>query len=359
MTTCRTAVLSLLAATLLGASSAGAFALEQAAPDSAAAILPAPQPAGGADQTRAGAPVEVRKTAGLFPRVLLWTGKSGSVLEKALTELIVKQAFDEDGFYYRTATSAADFADQAAGGLFNIFVIFEADERPVNLDALREQVFRGKSIVIIGPEDQSRLIAGSFGFRFEEGAPRDEGSSLVFSGEPGLGLGGTIPASGPLLLPRKPGAAPAAVYGDNGKPAILVDAAGSGRVIVMPFSIIRSARDAGATSVYSLLLRAAAQSAAQDAPEEAGIFGEELTVTSSADHVRTHLIVTLPQGAGSPAFSPEGTLKNDTILFDLTAERHPQKLRYLYKLPGEGNNRPAVELFYESGGNMVSGGKVE
>jgi hypothetical protein len=335
MKTFRNTIQCILAAAVLIAVSSGAFALEQAAP------------------------VEVRKGTGIFHRVLLWTGKSGSVLEKALTELIVKQAFEEEGFYYRTSASAADFADQAASGLFNIFVIFEADERPVNLDALREQVFRGNSIVIIGPEDQSRLVAGSFGFRVQEGSPRDEGSSLVFSGDPGLGLGGTIPVSGPLLLPQKPGAAPAAVYGDSRKPAVLVDAAGSGRVIVMPFSIIRSSRDAGTTSVYSLLLRAAVQNAAQDGTGQGRVLGEELTVTSSVDHVRTHLLVTLPQGARPLGFSPDGLLKNNIILFELTAGQYPQKRQYLYELPGGGNSRPVVELFYESGGKMVSGGTVE
>jgi hypothetical protein len=82
-------------------------------------------------------------------------------------------------------------------------------------------------------------------------------------------------------------------------------------------------------------------------------------VTSSADHIRTQLIVTLPQGARSLGVSPEGTLKNNTILFELTAEQYPQKLQYLYELPGGGNGRPVVEFFYESDGKMVSGGKVE
>jgi hypothetical protein len=349
----------LLAAIVLIAVSTGAPALEQAAPDNSAAVLTAPKPGGSLDQAPAASPVEVKKGTGLFHRVLLWTGKSGSVLDKALTELIVKQAFEEDGFYYRTSASAADFADQAANGPFNIFVIFEADERTVNLDTLRDQVVRGKSVVIIGPEEQSRLIAGSFGFRVQEGSSREGGSSLVFSGDPGLGLGGTIPVSGPLLFPHKPGAAPAAVYGDSRKPAVLIDAAGSGRVIVMPFSIIRSARDAGTTPVYSLLLRAAVRSVAQEGPDQGKVLGEELTVTSSADHVRTQLIVTLPQGARSLGNAPDATLKNNTVLFELTAEQYPQKLQYLYELPGGGNGRPVVEFFYESDGKMVSGGKVE
>jgi hypothetical protein len=82
-------------------------------------------------------------------------------------------------------------------------------------------------------------------------------------------------------------------------------------------------------------------------------------VTSSVDHVRTQLIVTLPQGARSLGVSPDATLKNNTVLFELTAEQYPQKLQYLYELPGGGNGRPVVEFFYESDGKMVSGGKVE
>jgi hypothetical protein len=339
------ATILFLAALILIVAPSGGPALGQTPPDNSAAVLPAP--------------VNVEKGTAIPYRVLLWTGKQVSVLERALTELIVKQAFEEDGFYYRTSASAADFADQAANGLFNIFVVFEADERPVNLDALRDRVFRGASIVIIGPEEQSRLIAGSFGFRFQEGFPRDGGSSLVFSGETGFGLGGSIPVSGSLLLPQKPGSSPAAVYDDTGKPAVLVDAAGSGRAVVMPFSIIRSAREAGITSVYSLLLRTAVRSAAQEVHEQGRVLGEELTVTSSVEHLRTQLLVTLPQGASLLGVSPGGTLKDNTILFELTAERFPQKLQYLYELPDGGSGRPAAELFYESDGKLVNGGKIE
>jgi hypothetical protein len=349
----------ILAVTVLIAVSSGAFALQQAAPDNSAEGVSVPKSGGGPDQAAAAVPVDVKKGTGIPYRVLFWTRKSDSVLERALTELIVKQAFEEDGFYYRTSASAADFADQASSGLFNIFVIFETDERPVNLDALRDRVYRGASIIIIGPEEQSRFIAGSFGFRFQEGSPRDGESSLVFSGETGLGLGGSIPVSGSLLFPQKPGSSPAAVYDDTGKPAVLVGSAGNGRAIVMPFSIIRSARDAGITSVYSLLLRAAVRSAAKEGPDQGRVHGEEFTVTSSIDHIRTQLLVTLPQGARMLGVSPGGTLKDNTILYELTAEQFPQKLQYLYELPGGGSSRPEAELFYESNGKLVSGGKVE
>ena len=359
MTTSREMLPLILAATVLIAAPSGAFALEQAAPDNSAEVLFAPKSAGAPDQAAAAVPVDVKKGTGIPYRVLLWTGKSDSVLERALTELIEKQAFEEDGFYYRTFASAADFADQAASGLFNIFVIFEADERPVNLDALRDRVYRGASIIIIGPEGQSRFIAGSFGFRFQEGSPRDGGSSLVFSGETGLGLGGSVPVSGSFLLPQKPGSSPAAVYDDIGKPAVLVGSAGSGRAIVMPFSVIRSAREAGITSVYSLLLRAAVRSAAQEGPDQGRVHGEEFTITSSTDHIRTQLLITLPQGARMLGVSPGGTLTDNTILFELTAEQFPQKLQYLYELPGGGSSRPVAELFYESNGKLVSGGKIE
>jgi hypothetical protein len=345
MKTFRIMIQLILAAAVLIAVSSGSPAQGQTAPDNSAAVL--------------SAPVDVEKEAGIPYRVLLWTGKSGSVLDRALTDLIVKQAFEERGFYYRISASAADFADQAASGLFNIFVVFEADERPVNLDALRDRVFRGASIVIIGPEEQSRLVAGSLGFRFQEGPSRGGGSSLAFSGETGLGLGGSVPVSGLLLLPQKPGASPAAFYDDIGKPAVLIDAEGSGRAIVMPFSIVRSARDAGITSVYSLLLRAAVRSAAQEVPAQDRVLGEELTVTSSVDHLRMQLLVTLPQGARMLGVTPGGTLKDDAILFELTAGQFPQKLQYLYELPGGGSSRPAVELFYESDGKLVSGGKIE
>ncbi len=359
MMTCRATISLIIATALLAAAPAAAFELGQAAQDNSAAAVPASRPAGSADQTSALTPVEVKRGTGPLLRILLWTGKSGNPVEKALAELIVKQAFEDDGIYYRTSASSADFSDQAASGLFNVFVMFEADERLENLEVLRDQVSRGKSVIIIGSEDQSRLLAESFGFRIREGSSRQGGSSLAFTGDPGLGLGGTIPVSGPLLLPQKPGASPAAVYSDNRKPAVLIDAVGSGRAIVMPFSIIRSAREAGTTPVYSLLLRAAVRSAAPEGTDQGRVLGEELTVTSSVDHIRTRLLVTLPQGARLLGVSLDGTLKNNTILFELTAEQYPQKRQYLYEQPGGGNNRPLVELFYESDGKMVGGGKVE
>jgi hypothetical protein len=359
MKTCRKTIKLLLAAAAIAAISSGVPALGQIAQDDSAAAAPSPRPAESVDQTSAATPVEVKRGIGPLLRILLWTGKSGSPLEKALAELIVKQAFEEDGIYYRTSASSADFADQAASGLFNVFVLFEADERLENLDALRDQVSRGKSVIIIGSEDQSRLLSEFFGFHVREGSSRDGGSSLAFTGDPVLGLGGTIPVSGPLLLPQKPGAAPAAVYSDSRKPAVLIDAIGSGRAIVMPFSIIRSAREAGTTPVYSPLLRAAVRSAAPEGTDQGKVLSEELTVTSSVDHVRTRLLVTLPQGARPLGASPDGTLRNNTVLFELTAEQYPKKLQYLYEQPGGGNARPLVELFYESDGKMVSGGKIE
>ena len=124
---------------------------------------------------------------------------------------------------------------------------------------------------------------------------------------------------------------------------------GSRHVIVMPFSIIRSARDAGTTPVYSLLLRAAVRSAARRDQIQGKVLGEELTVTSTVDHIRTHLIVTLPQGARSLGVSADATLKNNTVLF----EARPNSIRRSSSTctaSSEGIGRPVVELFYESGG---------
>jgi hypothetical protein len=94
-------------------------------------------------------------------------------------------------------------------------------------------------------------------------------------------------------------------------------------------------------------------------PEQGRVLGEELTVTSSVDHIRTQLLVTLPRGARMLGVSPGGTRKDNTVLFELTAEQFPQKLQYLYEFPGGGSGRPVVELFYESDGKLVSGGKIE
>jgi hypothetical protein len=305
------------------------------------------------------APLTATRGSGPFPRVLFWAGKSGSAVEQAVAGQIVKQAFDNEGIYYRTANGAEDFTNQALSGFFNTYVLFETDERAGQFDWLQDRVARGSSLVIIGSGERSRAVAESFGFRFSGEAPGSGSAMLTFIEGSGMGVTGTLQISGRCLVPQKQGATPAALFSGDRKPAVLIDKTGKGRVTVLPFSFIQSVLRSGATPPYSLLLRAAVQSAAIGEDGQDELRGEELILAASAGPVKARVVVTLPQGATALWTSAGGTAGGNTVFFDVTADREPQKFQHLYRLPEGGKGRPAVELFYECAGKMVRQGKLE
>ncbi len=109
------------------------------------------------------APAEMSRGRSPLPRVLIWIGKSSTTLEQAIAQNIVKQAFSDDVFY-RTVDSAADFKNQAMGGLYNIFLLFDIDEPLEQTAWLQDRVTHGSTLVIIGPGERSRgqpRISGS------------------------------------------------------------------------------------------------------------------------------------------------------------------------------------------------------
>lgn len=303
-------------------------------------------------------PILVEKGNAARNRVLVWLSRTGAVVQQAFAEKILKQAFEDENFRYATVDSAEDFTNQAMSGEFNTLVLFESDELLERTDWLTNMLLRGQGIVIIGSEDRTRMVAETFGFKFRE-APPAAGATLLLTEDSGMGLLGTIPVSGRILQPQKKGAKAAALFTGDKKPAILIDNAGKGRVIVMPFSFTRSALDTGSTSLYSLLLRTAVLNVSPGNDEQTGISSMELLVSAPSGPVKARIVETLPQGTRVFWASAEGTIKNNTILFDLTADDEPQKLQYWYKPPA-GNKTPAfTEIFYECNGKLVRQGKIE
>ena len=304
------------------------------------------------------APINVRKGGNAIPRVLLWLGKNDSAVQQAVAEKIAQLAFDEDSVYSVIVDKAEDFTNQAMSGLFNTYVLFETNESLERADWLRDRVSRGQGLVIIGAEDRTRVIAEDFGFTFSE-PPVLSGAMLLFTEDTGMGLSGAMPISGRMLVPRKKGAKPTALFGDDKKPAALIDTTGNGRVLVMPFSLSRSAVDTSAPSLYSLLLRTAVRSVAPETDEQATVSAQELSVSADAGPVKARIVVTVPVGAKIVWANAAGAIRNNAVTYELTADQAAQKLLFLYQLPAGGGKQPVVELFYECGGNFMGQGKIE
>jgi hypothetical protein len=174
-----------------------------------------------------------------------------------------------------------------------------------------------------------------------------------------MGLSGNMPISGRMLLPRKNGARPAALFTGDRKPAALIDTTGSGRVMVMPFALSRSALDTGTTSLYSLLLRTAVRNVAPETDEQTAISVQELSISAHTGPVKARIVVTVPEGARIVWANTGGSIRNNTVVYELIADQEAQKLLFLYQFPEGGKKQPVVEPFYECGGNFVGQGKIE
>jgi hypothetical protein len=303
------------------------------------------------------APILVKKSSSAIPRVLLWLNQNVTVVQQAFAEMIVKQAFEENGVYYTTVDTQEDFTEQAMTGEFNILVLFETDELLEQTDWLMDRLSRGLGLVIIGSEDRTRMIAETFGFKFRE-APAAAGAMLLLTEESGMGLSGTVPVSGRILQPQKKSAKVAALFAGDKKPAILIDKVGKGRVTVMPFSFIRSALDIGSTSLYGLLLRTAARVVTPE-NDETGESSVELLVSAPSGPIKARIVETLPPGSKIIWMSGEDNVKNNAILYDLTVDNEPQRLQYVYQIPAGGRTPAFTEVFYECNEKLVSQGKIE
>lgn len=302
-------------------------------------------------------PLDVRRNDAKFLRVLVWTGQSGIPVDQAVAEKIVTQAFDQENIYYRIVDRADDFIAQAATGAFNAFVLFETTEMLEKTDWLRNRIESGYGLVIIGSGEKTRAVAESLDYRFEEEAP-DTTTLIALSGDSGLGLSGTIPASGRILSPWLKGAATAAEFTGSRHSAAIIGKRGKGTAIVMPFSFTRSARDSGTTSLYSLLLRSTVNAAAPKEGEPGGTAAGELSVSSPSGSARARLVETLPAGS-RVIWTNGGVASGSKITYEFTSDPEPRILMYLFQ-PGNGKmESPSAEAFFECNGKFVSQGKVE
>jgi len=302
-------------------------------------------------------PVEFRRSAGSFPRVLVWAGQADTAVEQAVSENILKQAFEQENIYYKIVDKADAFINQAVSGAFNTYVLFETNELLDKTEWLKDRIARGEGLLIIGSGEITRAAMEAFGYRF--GEERSETGALIsLSGDSGLGLSGTVPVSGRILSPLIEGTKTAAEMTDTKQPAALIDRKGKGPVALMTFSFIRSARDAGTTALYSLLLRSAVRSAT---PESEAPGGEastgELVVSSSTGPVKARIKETLPEGS-RVVWTNAGVVNANTITYELTADREPQKFLYLYQAAGKPGSPPSADVFYDCDGKSVNQGKL-
>jgi hypothetical protein len=303
-------------------------------------------------------PILVKKGTGDMLRVLVWRNRTGTPVQQAFAEKILKEAFADDNVFLTIVNTAEDFTNQAMSGAFNVLVLFEADELLDQSDWLMDRVSRGQGLVIIGSEDRTRMIAETLGFKFREEPPA-AGSMLLLPEEAGMGVCGTIPISGRILQPQKKNAKVAAVFAADKKPAMLIDTEGKGRVIVMPFSLTHSALDTGSSSFYSLLLSTAVHIAKPENDEQTTISAREFVVSSPSGPIKTRVVESLPPGTRVMWMKTGGIVKNNSIRFDLTADKEPQKLLYLYQPPADSTTPAFTEVLFECRGKFVSQGKIE
>lgn len=304
------------------------------------------------------APVEAGKSGTAVPRVLILTGQPDTEVQRALLEKILKQAFDQQDRYFKIVANADEFMKQAMGGMFNTYVLFEQNELLERTDWLQERIKQGQGLVIVGDGDRSRATAEAFGFRFSNPLP-DETRMLSITGESGLAISGTLPVCGKILPPVKKGSKPVALITDNKQPAAVIDTFGKGKVLVMPFSIIRSSLDTGASPLYSAFICSAIPSVTPEHDGPGGVASGEISASSPSGPVKAKIVETLPVGSKVLWTNPRGIVKDNAITYELTADRDVQKFLYIYQPPEQGEKRTGTEVFYECGGKFVSQGKIQ
>jgi hypothetical protein len=300
-------------------------------------------------------PVEMTRSAAVVPRVLVWAGgDAATLIEQALAEKMISEAFDGQAAYHELVRSAEVFRAKALTGVFNTFVLLEVGEIGGSIEALQHVLGLGHGVVIMGPGDHSRSIAESLGFRF---APAGHAvSNMSFPPDTDLGLTGSLPVSGQVLSVARDGAAPVALLPDGTASAVL-GAADSGKVLVAPFSPVHSALDAGSSVPYGLLIRSAVSAVlpGQEGPDASAV---QLRFSSPSGPVKARIIETLPAGGEVLWMSAEGKKDKGTLTFETTAGKEPDTITYLFRAPGT-DRRSTTEVFFECGGKFVSQGKIE
>jgi hypothetical protein len=302
-------------------------------------------------------PVEVQKVKTLFPRILLWLGREGRVVEQAVSENIVKQAFEQENLYYKVVDSEDTFRALAMSGIFNTYVLLEPQEMP-EADWLKERIERGHGVVIIGSGEISRALAEKFEFSLEELSAKQPPSMITFRDGADTGLSGTMPLSGKAFSPGKQGAKPAAFYSPSDLPAALLDHSGKGKLLLMPLSLSRSAYQGGTPALYGMVLRRMVLSAAPNGDEPDGAVCGGFLVSSAQGPVKAVIKKTLAAGDRVLWTNADGVVKQNSLSYEMTAVKEPRSLLYLYQ-PSAVGSGGEVEAFFECNGKLLSQGKVE
>jgi len=313
-----------------------------------------------AEQTlRVEGPVGVKRSSASIPRILLWSGAEDSTtIERAVTEKLQKEAFAGESVYLKTVADGADFTNYALTGLYNIYVLLDIESAPDTAEVLRSGLAKGRGIILSGSSERIRALAEALDFRFDNPLPGNSGS-ITFPADSGINITGTVPVSGRLLPPRKRGARAVATFPD-GRPAILLDLQDKGKVIVMPFPLVQSALNTGMTDLYSLLLRSSVLAAAPESEGPGGIASVQLLVSAiSENREKARVVETLPAGAKVVWTSIPHAAKDGALFFELTADREPAKILYVFQPSAPGATKTSTEVFTECGGTFVSQGKVE
>jgi hypothetical protein len=165
--------------------------------------------------------------------------------------------------------------------------------------------------------------------------------------------------SGRMLVPQKKGATPAALFADTGKPAALIDRSQKGTVMVLPFSLSSSALNSGAPSLYSLVLRTAIGNVAPETDKHSTVALDELAVSTPGGQIKARIIVSVPSGSRVIWANADGSIKKNTITYEVTLTEEALRLLFLYQPASGSRGRPEAELSYECDGEFTGQGWVE
>ena len=234
--------------------------------------------------------------------------------------------------------------------------------RPVILfrqpEWLQKRLHQGQGLVLVGSDDGIRTTAEAFGFTFKNVRTDESKALLAVASDAGFCLSGTLPVTGPVLEAEKKGAHTAATLNQTARPAVLIDRSEGGTVVLAPFSLVRSTRDAGTIPLYGLLLRNIALHALPR-NDPGGTASHEVALSSSTGPVRARIVETLPQGAKLLWQNQTAQFENNALTLELNVDQEQQSLQYLIAPGGSGKDQPTTEVFYECKGTFVSQGKME
>jgi hypothetical protein len=241
--------------------------------------------------------------------------------------------------------------------MFNTYLLIDINEMLGADEALKSGLAKGHGVIIAGSGDRSRIMAEAFGFRFEP-RPGSGPSSIIVPPGSELGLTGTLPISGPALLPSRKGARTLASFSD-GKPAVLLDAADRGRIMVLPFSLTHSALNSGVSSVYSRLIHEAVLSVLPPAGEADELVPVSLTVSAATGTVRARLAESLPPGSKLLWSSAKPVQGPGPLTFEVTAGSEPQTIQYFFRPGISGGRKSSTVVSTVCGKDFITQGTIE